>query len=205
MRWYAETPGRRSREFVADLLVAGWVVGWVVIARFVHALVSALSAPAGPMRAAGDSLERRMLDVSDRITSVPLVGDDLQRPFAATASAGTNLTAAAGELESSVDQVALWMALLTAGTPILLVLGLYLFVRVRSRRAAATLATYRDRPELQALLALRGLVNSSPAQLSAISEDPLSAWRAGDPDVVAALANLELRTGGLRPVAPSSR
>ncbi|MGB3828605.1 MAG: hypothetical protein WA962_07470 [Ornithinimicrobium sp.] len=198
MRWYAETPGRRTREVVADLLVAGWVIGWLLVGRFVHDVVAALSAPAGPMRAAGDSLHARMLDVADRVTGVPLVGEDLQRPFAATASAGTNLTGAADQLESSVDRVALWLSLLTAGTPIVLVLGVYLVIRVRAARSASMIAHYRAHPELRELLALRALSTRSPRQLCAISPDPLGAWRAGDAEVIEALAGLEMRGAGLR-------
>ncbi len=197
MRWYAETPGRRTREITADLLVAGWVIGWLLIGRFVHQVIASLSAPAGPMRVAGDSLQARMLDVAERVTGVPLVGDELQSPFAATASVGTNLVGAADQLETSVDRVALWLSLLSAGTPIVIVLSFYLLVRIRSARAAATIAHYREHPELRALLALRALSNRSPRQLTQISPDPLRAWRDGDAEVIDALAALELRNAGL--------
>jgi len=43
-----------------------------------------------------------------------------------------------------------------------------------------------------------------PAQLAKAGEDPLGAWRAGDPEQVSALAALELRRLGLR-AAPVSR
>ncbi len=198
MRWYAETPRRRTREVTADLLVAGWVIAWLLIGRFIHDVVSTLSAPAGPMRVAGDSLQARMLDVADRVTGVPLVGEDLQSPFAATASVGTNLVGAADQLQSSVDRVALWLSLLAGGTPIAIVLSFYLVLRIRTARAATRMAHYRERPEMRALLALRALSNRSPRQLSQISPDPLGAWRDGDAGVIDALAALELRSAGLR-------
>ncbi len=201
MHWYAETPIRRAKEVSADLLVVAWVVMWVAIAGFVHDLVSALSKPAGPMRIAGDSLQARMLDVADKVGGVPLVGEDLQGPFAGTASVGGNLTAAADELQSSVDSAALWLSVLTAGTPIVLVLGAYLWWRIHAIRAVSSVAAYRDRPELQSLLALRALTRRSTRELSAITADPLGKWRDGDPDVIAALASMELRDAGLRPAS----
>ncbi len=203
MRWYAETPGRRTTEIVADLMVVGWVIAWVLIGRFIHAVVSSLSAPAGPMRVAGDSLEARMIDVAERVTGVPLVGEDLQDPFARTASVGANLAGAADQLETSVDRVALWLSVLAAGTPIVLVLTIYLVVRIRTVRATARLAHYWEHPELRALLALRALTGRTPRQLSQVDGDLLGAWRAGDTEVIDALAALELRSVGLaRPSTP---
>ncbi|MGB3258539.1 MAG: hypothetical protein WBA72_11205, partial [Ornithinimicrobium sp.] len=153
--------------------------------------------PAGPMRVAGDSLQARMIDVADRVTGVPLVGGDLQGPFARTASVGANLAGAADQLETSVDRAALWLSILAAGTPIVLVLTLYLVVRIRTARATARLAHYWEHPELRALLALRALTGRTPRQLSQVDGDLLGAWRDGDTEVIDALAALELRSVGL--------
>lgn len=193
----------RARDITLDLIVVAWVVAWVLVGRFVYGVVSALGAPAAPMRTAGDALSARMLDIADRVTGVPLVGDDLQTPFAGTASVGTNLTLAADQLESSVDRMALWLSLLTAGTPIVLVVAWYALRRWRSIVNATSLAAYRDRPELEELLALRALTSRSTTELSAVSDNPLGDWRNGDSGVVTALANLEIRNSGLRPARNS--
>lgn len=203
MYWYSETPVARTREITADLLVLGWVVAWILVGRFVHRVVSALGAPAEPIRTAGEALSARMVDIADRVTAVPLVGDDLHTPFARTALVGTDLTSAANQLESSVDRMALWLSLLTAGTPIVLVVAWYALLRWHAMVTTTSLAAYRDRPELQELLALRALTSRTIRELSAVSDDPLGDWRSGDADVIAALTTLELHSSGLRP-APTS-
>lgn len=189
----------RTREITTDLVVVAWVVAWVSVGRFVYGVVSALGAPAAPMRTAGDALSARMLDIADRVTDLPLVGDNLQPPFASTAEVGTNLTSAANQLETSVDRVAFWLSVVTAGTPIILVVGWYALRRWNGIVTATSLAAYRDRPELQELLALRALTSRTTIELAAVSDDPLGDWRNGDPDVIAALATLELDNSGLRP------
>ena len=50
------------------------------------------------------------------------------------------------------------------------------------------------------LFALRALANRPLPRLTEISPDPVEAWRRGDSEVVRALAALELRSIGLRPV-----
>jgi len=81
-----------------------------------------------------------------------------------------------------------------------LVLAWYLLRRWNGIVTATSLAVYRDRPELRELLALRALTSRTTVELSAVSDDPLGDWRRGDADVVAALATLELRNSGLRPI-----
>ncbi|HKJ11766.1 MAG TPA: hypothetical protein VJ976_05190 [Ornithinimicrobium sp.] len=199
MYWYAQTPARRGRQVLADVLVAVWVVGWLLAARAVHTAVSALAAPAASMRQAGDALSNRMLDVVGRVGSVPAVGDDLQAAFTGVAAAGTDLSAAGDRLESSVDRAAWWLSLLTCGTPVLLVLGLYVLARLRGIRAMNAAARDRDDPRLHQLLALRALTNARASELAAISEEPLQAWQRGDPQVIRALTALEARRHGLKP------
>lgn len=198
MRWYAETPVRRTRQMVTDLLVVLWVLGWVQVGRWVHGLIAALAAPAGPLRSAGTSLEARMTDVADTITEVPLVGGELGVPFTGAAGVGTDLVSAGDTLQTSVDRLALVAGLLTAGLPIVLVVALWLVLRWRYAVHAARMARERDRPEMSELLALRALVGQPADVLARVHPDPLGAWRRGDPDVVAELVGLELAGSGLR-------
>lgn len=198
MHWYAETPLRRSRQIVGDLLLLGWVVGWVLVGRWVHGLISALAAPAGPLRDAGTTLRDRMNDVAGQVGGIPLAGDELTAPFTGAAGVGTDLIAAGDQLQESVEQVAWVVSVLTAATPILLVGGLYLLFRWLRVARAAALGQQRDAPHAQELLALRALVHQSPRRLQALTPDPLGAWRSGDPDLIAELADLELRQVGLR-------
>lgn len=198
MRWYADTPARRSRQVLADLAVLAWVVLWVVVGRWVHTVVSHLAAPADPLRRAGTSMEERMGDVATAATDLPLVGGALSGPFRGAAGVGTDLVSAGDRLDQAVGAVALAMSLLTAGTPVLLVLGAHLLLRLRWSRRVSALGETGSAHALE-LLALRALVHQPPAALQRLAPDPVASWREGDPDTVSALAALELRRLGLRP------
>lgn len=198
MRWYAETPARRTRQVVADLLVVAWTLVWVLLGRWLHDVVGALAAPADPLRSAGSSLQARMDEVAATVTEVPLVGAQLSTPFAGTAAVGTDLVSAGDSLQRTVGQTALVTSLLVVLPPIVLVLLVWLVLRTRYAVRAGVLARERDRPELAELLALRALVHQPAGALARVADDPLGAWRRGDPGVVAGLVELELRGSGLR-------
>lgn len=198
MRWYADAPGRRARQVLADALVLVWVVVWVLVGRWVFGLVMTLAAPAEPLRDAGSTLRERMLDAAARVTQVPLVGDELDAPFTGAAAVGTDLVTAGDRLESSVRTVAWVVSLLSAGTPVLLVVLGWGLARLLWARRAAALAPERADPGAVELLALRALVRQHPRRLRTVSPDPLAAFRSGDPDALRRLADLELAEVGLR-------
>lgn len=198
MHLYATSPVRRTRQVLADLSVLLWVVGWVLVGRWVHALVMTLAAPAEPLRDAGTSLSSRMRDIADRIGEVPLVGEGLDDPFDGTAAVGDDLVAAGDQLESAVRTVAWVVSLLSAGTPVLLVLLLWLLVRGAWVRRASALGREVGDPRSQQLLALRALVRQDPRRLQRLYPDPVGAYASGDPEVWRALADLELAEVGLR-------
>lgn len=198
MRWYADAPARRSRQVTADLLVLGWVVAWVLVGRWVFGLVMTLAAPADPLRSAGTGLESRMTEVAGRVIEIPLVGDQLDAPFTGAAGVGTDLVSAGDRLESGVRTVAWLVSLLSAGTPILLVLLVWAALRVAWVRRARALGREVGDPQSQQLLALRALVHQDPGRLQELHPDPVGAWRSGDPEAVRALADLELARVGLR-------
>lgn len=198
MRLYATSPLRRTQQIGADLFVLVWVLAWVAVGRWVHSLVMMLASPADPLRSAGTSFSDRMTDVADQVVRIPLVGADLDGPFIAAAGVGGDLIRAGDALESSVRTVAWVVSLLSAGTPILLVLlvwGLFRWIWVRR---ASSLGAELDDPESQQLLALRALVRQHPRRLQHLYPDPVAAFTSGDPDVWRALADLELSEVGLR-------
>lgn len=198
MRLYATSPVRRARQVLADLFVLGWVLAWVLVGRWVHGLVMTLAAPADPLRRAGSSLAERMTDIAGRVTEIPLVGEGLDAPFVGTAGVGDDLVLAGDRLESSVRGVAWVVSLLSAGTPILLVVLVWLLARGAWVRRAAALGREVADPESQQLLALRALVHQHPRDLQRLYPDPVAAYSSGDPDVWRALADLELAEVGLR-------
>ncbi|MGB7449884.1 MAG: hypothetical protein WA892_12250 [Ornithinimicrobium sp.] len=198
MLWYAETPSRRARQLIGDLLAVGWLLLCLLLGRTVAALITTLAAPADPLRGAGSGLQRRMSDVADTITAVPLVGTDLSGPFLGAAGVGGRLTQAGDDLESAVAHLALVGGIVTALVPLVLVLGVYLILRVRYASRAGQLARARRHPQLRELLALRALVNQPARRLTDLTPDPLGQWRAGDAELIDALMALELQRAGLR-------
>ncbi len=198
MRWYADAPWRRSRQVLADVLVLVWVVAWVLVARWVHALVMTLASPADPLRDAGTSLRDRMTEAATTVADLPVVGGSLGSPFTGAAGVGTDLVAAGDRLESGVRTVALVVSLLSAATPILLVVLVWALVRLSWVRSARALGRELDDPQSLELLALRALVRQDVGRLQRVHPDPVAAWRAGDPGTVRALADLELAQVGLR-------
>jgi len=71
---------------------------------------------------------------------------------------------------------------------------------VRAVREACRMATSQAGVRL---LALRALTSRSVDSLTAVHPDPATAWREGDADATAELAEVQLRALGLR--APSWR
>ena len=106
--------------------------------------------------------------------------------------------------QDAVGSLAFWLALLVAAAPIAVVLVRYVPRRVRwVRRATAGAGLRRSAADLD-LFALRALVHRPLRELAKVSPDPAAAYRSGDPALVMALANLELRALGLttQPPAP---
>ena len=197
MKLYADRPARRWRQIIGDLLVLTWVVGWVVIGRAVHGVVSGLAAPGRALESAGTSLGDGLTAAGDQMARVPLVGAEIRAPFDAAGGAAASIADAGTELQAGVAQAALVAALAVAAWPIVLAVLAWLVARVRfARRAAAAQRLIGGGAGLE-LFALRALAHQPLPTLSGISADPAGDWRRLDPDVIGALADLELRAVGI--------
>lgn len=205
MTFYADAPARRLRQVLGDLLVVAWVVLWVQVGRGVHEAVSSLAAPGRTLEDAGASLEDGLADAGEALSGVPLVGDELRTPFDAAGGAASSITGAGVEIQEGVAQTALVTGLVVALWPVLSVVVVWLWVRLRfARHAAAARSLVRSGADLD-LFALRALSRLPLPVLARVSEDPAGDWRRGDEIVVRALAALELRSVGLRlPDAPAA-
>lgn len=195
MRLYAAAPARCARQVLGDLLLLAWVAGWAWAAREVRAAIEVLGEPGRATASAADEMAGRFQDVEGRIGGLPAVGDELAAPFRGAADAARSLAAAGRAQAETVADVALLAALGVFLVPVLLLVVLYVPLRVRFvRRAAAARRADGD----PALLALRALANQPLRALARVTDDPVAAWRSGDEDTIRALADLELRSLGLR-------
>ncbi|ADG73403.1 conserved hypothetical protein [Cellulomonas flavigena DSM 20109] len=201
MTLYAQTPWRRLRQVVADLLVVAWVVLWVQVGRGVHETVGRLASPGRTLEDAGTSLSESLASAGDTVARVPLVGDDARGPFTAAGGAADSIARAGVQVQDSVEQLALLLGVTIAAVPIALVVGVWWVVRTRFVRRAGAARRILDSAADLDLFALRALATQPVRALAGVSDDPAAAWRRGDPEVVHALASLELRALGLRPPA----
>ncbi len=201
MRFYAERPVRLFRQLFADVFVVAWVVLVVVVARAAYDLIQRLQAPAHALVDAGDAIRGAFEGAADTAGSVPIVGGDLARALGIGTGAGTSLADAGRDQVQAITSVATGVAIgivVLAAVPVVL---LWLTVRVRYARAARSAVIVRAVDS--DLLALRAMAHMPVRRLLAVSDDPAAAWRRDDREVVRGLAELELRSLGLR--APTGR
>ena len=196
MRFYAERPLRLFRQLFADVVVVGWVVLVVIVARAAYDLLQRLQAPARALVDAGEAIRRTFEGASGTASGVPLVGDDLARALGTGTGAGASLADAGRQQVEAITTVATGVAVaivVVAAVPVVL---LWLTLRVRYARAARSAVIVRTVDN--DLLALRAMAHMPVRRLLAVSDDPAAAWRRDDREVVRRLAELELRSLGLR-------
>ena len=199
MKLYADGPVRRTRQMVGDLILVLWVLLWLKLANIVHDATLALAAPGRKIEAAGSGLAGRLRDAGSAVGGVPLVGDQVRSPFDAAGRAADQIAAAGTAQVEAVQHLAFWLGITVGALPILLVVLVYLPLRWRFVREASAGQRFIDASADLDLFALRAMANQPMHRLARISPDPVRAWREGDPDVVRALAVLELRDTGLTP------
>ncbi|MGY0021272.1 hypothetical protein [Streptomyces sp. cg35] len=200
MRLYAQTPARRSRQLVADLIALLLIAVVVKFALVVRDAILTLAEPGRKAQSAGDSLASSLGDAGNAASKVPLVGDSLKTPLKSAADAGTSLSDAGQSLQDTVGHIATLTALALIVLPTAVILVLWLVPRLLWIRRTATTRHLLDAPGGADLLALRAL--TGPQRPLAVIPSPpdglAGAWRRGDPDVIADLSALTLRRAGLR-------
>ena len=199
MKMYADSPARRTRQIVADLLVVLWLVFWVWAGWSVHETTQELALPAERTQAAAAGLSSSLGETADSLGGIPLIGSSAARPLDEASAYADELAAASGRGIDAVNGLALKLGLAIALTPVLIVLFFYLPPRITFVRNATAGQQFVDSTHDLDLFAIRALANQPLHLLARISPDPAGAWRARDPRVVAQLAALEMHDVGLRP------
>jgi hypothetical protein len=197
MRLYAADPVFRGRQVVTDVLVALWVGAWVLVGRFVHGVVGELGGAGRLLEDGGTDLARAAGGAGTGVDDLPVVGDRLAAPFRAVAEGGAALEGAGLAQQDAVGTLALVLALVVAGLPVAWLLARWLPGRVRWVLQAAAARALLDGSADLRLFALRALTTQPLPRLARVSAAPLLDFERDDPDVVAALATLELGRFGL--------
>jgi len=199
MRPYARTPWRALRQLCADLLAVALVVLAVRVATAVHDATLRLAEPGRRLAATGTDLGTNLRQAADRVGALPLVGDEVRGPLDRAGQAAASLVRVGQEQQAAVGQLADLLAVLVVAFPVLLLLVAWLPRRLRFARRAGAAQRFLDSGADLDLFALRAMANQPMHVLARISDDPAGAWRRGDAPVVRRLAELELRSVGLRP------
>lgn len=202
MRIYAQSPALRGRQSAADLALAAWTLGWVLVARTVHGAVLALAGPGRAVENLGSAVGRDMGSAARAAGDVPLVGDQLSKPFDAVAGAGASVRGAGQGAEHAVGTLAAILAIVLVVLPVGWLLLRWLSWRLRwARDAAAAGRLLAGTPDLD-VLAARALATAPLPLLAGLPAGTGAAWHTGDPAAVRALAAVELGRLGLRLPAP---
>lgn len=204
MKLYSDVGGQRFRQVVGDLLLVAWIWLCVELGLLVHRMVEALGAPGRKAAEAGDGLAGDLRRLSEPIGKVPAVGDQLRSPIDSAAGAAGKLAQAGRDQVHAVDQLALVLAGVTIGLPVLFAVLIWVPRRIRFVRRARAAQKFIDSAADLDLFALRAMANQPMHKLAKISDDPVTAWRERDADVIAQLAGLELRATGLKPPRTST-
>jgi hypothetical protein len=157
-----------------------------------------LAGPGRQLTESATGLSGAMTDASGAMAELPVVGDTVRAPFDEAASAADRLADAGREQVATVERLALLLGLTVAAIPILLVCLIHLPRRLEFARRATAGARFVGADDDLDLFALRALTHQPLHVLARISDDPAGAWRRGDRHVTDRLAELELRSSGLR-------
>ena len=199
MKLYAETAGLRARQLLTDLGVLAWTAAWVAAGLALYRLVGKLAVPGARVEQAGGDFAGDVAEIQQKVGRLPVVGDDLQGPFGRLAGVGRTLADAGATQQEVVHQLALWLGVVVAAVPIVVLLLVWLPRRVAwSREAGAASRLRLDGADLE-LFALRAVANRSLRELHKVTPDPAGDLRAGEFE---ALADLGLRALGLRAGSP---
>ena len=198
MKLYSDVGMQRFGQVIGDLLLVGWIAFCTALGLTVFKITNALGAPGRKASEAGDGLAADLHRMSEPVGQVPAVGDQLRAPIDGAASAAARLAEAGRDQAHAVEQLAYLLAGVTIGLPLLFAVLIWLPRRIRFSRRATAAQKFIDNAADLDLFALRAMANQPMQRLAKISDDPVTAWREGDSAVIAQLADLELRSSGLR-------
>lgn len=204
MKLYADTPARRTRQIIADVVLLCFVAVCAWLGRAVSDGIGALRGPADGLTSAGNGFRDNMTGAAGNVGGLPLVGDRLRGPFDSLSGTGQQLADVGANLASTVTTIAHVTGVLVGAVPIVLGVLVWGFFRLRFVRRASAAQRLAGAPGSQELFALRALTRQPLRRLAALGPDPAGRFRDGDPAMVRALAALELRSCGIEPGGESA-
>lgn len=194
---YANTPGRLMTQLFSDTVVVIWSFVWVLVGLAVHTAVSTISEVGRQVQGGADGVADSLKSAGNSADHIPLVGSAVSEPLTAASRAALEIAGAGHSLDTTASWLAIVLALAVAAPPTLGVVVPWLVLRIRFVRRKLTVGALATTPAGAQLLALRALANRPLGRLTAVTPDPVGAWRAGDPHAIHGLAAIELRAAGM--------
>jgi hypothetical protein len=194
---YATTPGRLLAQLFSDIVVAIWTFVWVLVGLAVYSAVSTIAEVGRQVQGGADGVADSLKSAGQSADHIPLVGGAVSEPLTAASKAALDIAGAGHNLDSTASWLCVVLALAVAAPPTLGVVVPWLALRIRFLRRKLTVSALAATPAGAQLLALRALANRPLGRLTAVTPDPVGAWRAADPRAIHGLAALELRSAGI--------
>jgi hypothetical protein len=198
MKIYSDFAARRTRQIIADVLALGAIGLWIWFGYTVFTLINNLAVFGVQMEDAGAGFRETMTEVGETLGGVPLIGPGIRLPFDGASAAGGSLEEAGQAQQEAVLQLATTLGIGTAALPVLTILIVWLVPRILFIRRAGRVKAIVTADAGLDLLALRALTTQKLSAITSIDADALGAWRRGEPEVVRRLAQLELKSSGVR-------
>ena len=195
---YATTPGRLLAQLFSDIVVAIWTFVWVLVGLAVYSAVATIAEVGRQVKGGADGVADSLKSAGHSADRIPLVGDAVSKPLTAASKAALDIAGAGHNLDTTATWLAVVLALAVAAPPTLAVVMPWLVLRIRFFRRKWTVSALAATPAGEQLLALRALANRPLRRLTAVSADPVGAWRREDFGAIRGLATLELRSAGIR-------
>jgi len=194
---YATTPGRLAAQLFSDFAVFVWTAIWLLVGVAVYDAISTIAEAGRQVESGAHGIAGNLASAGHGAQHIPVVGDAVSKPLTSASEAALDIAGAGHNLDTTASWLAVLLALAVVALPILIAVMPWLFLRVRFFRRKWTVTGLAATPAGQQLLALRALTNRPPRKLTAVTADPVGAWRREDPVTIHALAALELRSAGI--------
>jgi hypothetical protein len=194
---YATTPGRLLAQLLSDVAVVIWTLVWVLVGLAVDTAVSTIAEVGRQVQGGADGVADSLKSAGHSADRIPLVGDAVSEPLTAASKAALDIAGAGHNLDTTATWLAVVLALAVAAPPTLAVVMPWLVLRIRFFRRKWNVSALAATPAGEQLLALRALANRPLRRLTAVSADPVGAWRREDFGAIRGLAALELRSAGI--------
>ena len=198
MKLYSDFAGRRAAQIAGDLAALIVLVVGIILAVTIHNAIAAFRSIGRTVMQSGSDFSSTMNDIGKQLGGVPLIGSGISAPFSAASGAGRTLSRAGSDWQAGVERLATLVGWTVALLVVLVVLAGWVRPRLVGALRRGALARLANRSSDLELLAFRALATRPAREVAGVAPSPVASWRRGDPEVVRALAELELHASGIR-------